>query len=147
MAHENAEDLTANVFVGRSVKHRSTIGFARHRSYGRTATVDKIAQPMEPILGAVSARLRKNNRRNACYSILGNSIRSRLNFVPLRFLLPKRCSDATDVFFYIEEIANWYEMFGSDRKTTFYGGGQSGLDSNSRNWATDEYVGHRKTLC
>ena len=46
MAHENAEDLTANVFVGRSVKHRSTIGFARHRSYGRTATVDKIAQPM-----------------------------------------------------------------------------------------------------
>ena len=46
MAPENAEDLTANVFVGRSVKHRSTIGFPRHRSYGRTATVDKIAQPM-----------------------------------------------------------------------------------------------------
>ena len=46
MTHENAEDLTANVLVGRSVKHRSTIGFARHRSYGRTATVDKIAQPM-----------------------------------------------------------------------------------------------------
>ena len=46
MAHENAEDLTANVLVGRSVRHRSTIGFARHRSYGRTATVDKIAQPM-----------------------------------------------------------------------------------------------------
>jgi hypothetical protein len=46
MTHKNAEDLTANVFVGRSVKHRSTIGFARHRSYGRTATVDKIAQPM-----------------------------------------------------------------------------------------------------
>jgi hypothetical protein len=46
MTHENAEDLTANIFVGRSVRHRSTIGFARHRSYGRTATVDKIAQPM-----------------------------------------------------------------------------------------------------
>jgi hypothetical protein len=46
MTHENAEDLTANVLVGRSVKHRSTIGLARHRSYGRTATVDKIAQPM-----------------------------------------------------------------------------------------------------
>jgi hypothetical protein len=46
MTHENAEDLTANVLVGRSVRHRSTIGFARHRSYGRTATVDKIAQPM-----------------------------------------------------------------------------------------------------
>jgi hypothetical protein len=46
MTHENAEDLTANILVGRSVKHRSTIGFARHRSYGRTATVDKIAQPM-----------------------------------------------------------------------------------------------------
>jgi hypothetical protein len=46
MMHENAEDLTANILVGRSVKHRSTIGFARHRSYGHTATVDKIAQPM-----------------------------------------------------------------------------------------------------
>ena len=46
MTHENAEDLTANSLIGRSVKHRSTIGFARHRSYGRTATVDKIAQPM-----------------------------------------------------------------------------------------------------
>jgi hypothetical protein len=46
MAHENAKDLTANILVGRSVKHRPTIGFARHRSYGRTATVDKIAQPM-----------------------------------------------------------------------------------------------------
>jgi hypothetical protein len=45
MTHENAEDLTANILVGRSVKHRSTIGFARHRSYGRMATVDKIAQP------------------------------------------------------------------------------------------------------
>jgi hypothetical protein len=45
MTHENAEDLTANVLVGRSVRHRSTIGFARHRSYGRTATVDKIEQP------------------------------------------------------------------------------------------------------
>jgi hypothetical protein len=46
MTHENAEDLTANVLVGRSVKHRLTIGFARHRSYAPTATVDKIAQPM-----------------------------------------------------------------------------------------------------
>ena len=45
MTHENAEDLTANVLVGRSVRHRSTIGFACDRSYGRTATVDKIAQP------------------------------------------------------------------------------------------------------
>ena len=46
MTHENAEDLTANVLVGRSIMHKSTIGFARHRSYARTATVDKIAQPM-----------------------------------------------------------------------------------------------------
>ena len=46
MTHENAEDLTANVLVGRSVRHRSTIGLARHRSYGRAATVDKIEQPM-----------------------------------------------------------------------------------------------------
>jgi hypothetical protein len=46
MTHENAEDLTANVLVGRSVRHRSTIGFARHRFYARTATVDKIARPM-----------------------------------------------------------------------------------------------------
>jgi hypothetical protein len=45
MTHEDAEDLTANILVGRSIRHRSTIGFARHRSYGRTATVDKIAQP------------------------------------------------------------------------------------------------------
>ena len=56
MTHENAEDLAANVLVGRSVNHRSTIGFARHRSYGRTATVDKIAQPMsgqfEPTIAA-----------------------------------------------------------------------------------------------
>ena len=43
MTHENAEDLTANVLVGSSIRHRSTIGLARHRSYGRTATVDKIA--------------------------------------------------------------------------------------------------------
>ncbi|MFY9878838.1 MAG: hypothetical protein WAK39_05475, partial [Pseudolabrys sp.] len=35
MTHENAEDLTANVLVGRSLRHRSTLGFARHRSYGR----------------------------------------------------------------------------------------------------------------
>mgnify|MGYP003693546899 CR=1 FL=1 len=63
MTHENAEDLTANVLVGRSVRHRSTIGFARHRSYGRTATVDKIAQPMSqpcrfaacPLSGGVTA--------------------------------------------------------------------------------------------
>ena len=46
MTHENAEDLTANVHIGRSVMHRSTIGFARHRCYACTATVDKIAQPM-----------------------------------------------------------------------------------------------------
>ncbi len=46
MMHKNAEDLTANILVGRSVKHGSTIGFARHRSYGRRATVDKIAQLM-----------------------------------------------------------------------------------------------------
>jgi hypothetical protein len=46
MTHENAEDLTANILVGRSVKHGSTIGFARHRSYGRAATVDKIVQPI-----------------------------------------------------------------------------------------------------
>ena len=56
MTHENAEDLAANVLVGRSVNHRPTIGFARHRSYGRTATVDKIAQPMsgqfEPTIAA-----------------------------------------------------------------------------------------------
>ena len=45
MTHENAKDLTANVLVGRSVRHRSTVRFARHRCYGRTATVDKIAQP------------------------------------------------------------------------------------------------------
>ena len=44
ITHENAEDLTANILVGRSVKHRLTIGFARHRCYGRTATVDKIVQ-------------------------------------------------------------------------------------------------------
>jgi hypothetical protein len=31
MTHENAEDLTANILIGRSVNHRSTIGFARHR--------------------------------------------------------------------------------------------------------------------
>ena len=46
MTHKNAEDLTANVLVGRSIMHKSTIGFARHRPYARTATVDKIAQPM-----------------------------------------------------------------------------------------------------
>ena len=46
MTHENAKDLTANILVGRSVKHRSTIGFPRHHSYGRAATVDKIAQPI-----------------------------------------------------------------------------------------------------
>src|SRR5262249_60369308 len=44
ITHENAEDLTANILVGRSVTHRSTIRLARHRAYGRTATVDKIAQ-------------------------------------------------------------------------------------------------------
>ena len=46
VTHENAKDLTANILVGRSVKHRSTIGFPRHHSYGRAATVDKIAQPI-----------------------------------------------------------------------------------------------------
>ena len=46
MTNENAEDLTANVLVGRSVMHKSTIGCARYRSYARTPTVDKIAQPM-----------------------------------------------------------------------------------------------------
>ena len=46
MTHENADDLTANILVGRSFKHRSTIGFPRHHSYGRAATVDKIAQPI-----------------------------------------------------------------------------------------------------
>jgi hypothetical protein len=46
MTHENAKDLTAYILVGKSVKHKSTIGFVRHGSYGRTATVDKIAQPM-----------------------------------------------------------------------------------------------------
>ena len=51
MTHKNAEDLTANLHIGRSVRHGSTIGFARHRSYGRTATVDKIAQPMNLPLG------------------------------------------------------------------------------------------------
>jgi hypothetical protein len=43
MSHENAEDLTADVHIRKSVMHGSTIGFARHRTYGRTATVDKIA--------------------------------------------------------------------------------------------------------
>ena len=46
ITHENAEDLTANVLVGRSVMHKSTIGCALYRSYARTATVDKIAQPI-----------------------------------------------------------------------------------------------------
>ena len=46
MTHENAKDLTANILVGRSVKHKSTIEFPRHHSYGRAATVDKIAQPI-----------------------------------------------------------------------------------------------------
>src|SRR5215468_8390838 len=43
VAHEIPENLTANVLVGRSVMHSSTIGFTRLHSYGRTATVDKIA--------------------------------------------------------------------------------------------------------
>src|SRR6186997_468297 len=46
MTHKNAEDLKANVQIGRSVMHALTIGFDRHRSYVLTATVDKIAQPM-----------------------------------------------------------------------------------------------------
>jgi hypothetical protein len=53
MTHENAEDLTANVLVGRSVRHRSTIRLARHCSYGRTATVDNIAQPRSNLAFAV----------------------------------------------------------------------------------------------
>jgi hypothetical protein len=53
MAGENAEDLTANVLIGRSVMHRATIGFARHRSYGRTATMDNIAQPRSNLAFAV----------------------------------------------------------------------------------------------
>jgi hypothetical protein len=46
MTHENAEDLTANILVGRSVKHRSTIGFARpsllwlHGNSGQDCTTD-----------------------------------------------------------------------------------------------------------
>ena len=52
MTHENAEDLTANILVGRSVKHRSTIGLPRHHSYGRAATVDKIAQPIDKLCAA-----------------------------------------------------------------------------------------------
>ena len=51
MTHENADDLTANILVGRSFKHRSTIGFPRHYSYGRAATVDKIAQPIGKLFG------------------------------------------------------------------------------------------------
>ena len=57
MTHENAEDLTAHVLVGRSVRHRSTIRFARHRSYGRRATVDKIAQPLTRLLTEAPALL------------------------------------------------------------------------------------------
>jgi hypothetical protein len=58
MTHKNAEDLTANIHIGRSVMHRSTIGFARHRSYDRTATVDKIAQPMGlPFVAGAGANL------------------------------------------------------------------------------------------
>ena len=63
MTHENAEDLTADVLVGRSVRHRSTIGFARHRSYGHTATVDKIAQ-------LILADLHSNLRGVAVHSVV-----------------------------------------------------------------------------
>lgn len=50
MTHKR-RGFDANVHIGKSVMHRSTIGFARHRSYARTATVDKIAQPMGNLLG------------------------------------------------------------------------------------------------
>ena len=50
MTHKNAEDLTANFLVGRSVMHKSILGCARYRSYARTATVDKIAQPTRTCL-------------------------------------------------------------------------------------------------
>src|SRR4029450_9214014 len=39
MTHENAKDLTGYILVGKSVKHKSTIGFVRHGFYGPTATV------------------------------------------------------------------------------------------------------------
>lgn len=61
MAHKNAEDLTANVRVGRSIMHGSTIGFDRRCSYARAATVDKIAQPMGNVAG-VGAACRWINR-------------------------------------------------------------------------------------
>ena len=53
MTHENAEDLTANILVGRSVKHRSTIGFARpsllwlHGNSGQDCTTDGQPWPRE----------------------------------------------------------------------------------------------------
>jgi hypothetical protein len=46
MTHENAEDLTANILVGRSVKHGSTIGFRSpsllwpHGNSGQDCTTD-----------------------------------------------------------------------------------------------------------
>jgi len=74
MTHENAEDLTAHVLVGRSVRHRSTIRFARHRSYGRRATVDKIAQPMGNLAfaggaGAGTATIRLGDSLYGCAAL------------------------------------------------------------------------------
>jgi hypothetical protein len=82
MTHENAEDLTANILVGRSVKHRSTIGFARHRSYGRTATVDKIAQPM--------GNLGFGRGRTATGRIPLSGVKRTSKFNGLHFRYPKR---------------------------------------------------------
>ena len=74
MTHENAEDLTAHVLVGRSVRHRSTIRFARHRSYGRRATVDKIVQPMGNLAfaggaGAGTATIRLGDSLYGCAAL------------------------------------------------------------------------------
>src|SRR5215471_6012638 len=93
MTHENAEDLTANILIGRSVMHRSTIGFARHRSYGRTATVDKIAQPMGNLgfgcqtkaASRIYLRSGKCNKRfRAVWCQLSRGV---------RFLLDQRCRE------------------------------------------------------
>src|SRR4029078_3466977 len=63
VAHENAEDLTANVLVGRSVRHRPNIRFARRRSYDRTATVDNIAQPRSNLAFAACPPPGESGRR------------------------------------------------------------------------------------
>ena len=82
MTHENAKDLTANILVRRSVEHRSTIGFARHRSYGRTATVDKIAQPM--------GNLGFGRGRTATGRIPLSGVKRTSKFNGLHFRYPKR---------------------------------------------------------